>query len=178
MERVRQNFGPVFLYFPGYDRDGFFNQRLDIGCLLTQHVDGAARVESAHDHIDPGSAELPSQIEGPWKLVGLDSHQSHDQLGGTVPAPADNFFYREFFCSLVKGDDLYTKGTEYATPFYLFGQTVQDVERVAREHAFPKANHITVVVVLGGFDQDNAEFFQRQLCRWLLERIMLAHKLT
>jgi hypothetical protein len=34
---------------------------------------------------------------------------------------------------------------------------VQDVKRVTREHAFPKANDIPVVVVLGGFDQDNAE---------------------
>src|SRR5882724_3228398 len=178
MERVRQNFGPVILYFPGYDRDGFFNQRLDIGFLIAQHVDGAARVESADDHIDPGSAELSSQVEGPWKLVGLDSHQPDHKLGRTAPAPADNFFYREFFCSLVKGDDLYPKGAEYTTAFYLFGQTVQDVERVAREHAFPKANHITVVVVLGGFDQDDTEFFERQLWRWLPERIMPARKLT
>jgi hypothetical protein len=74
MKRVRQDLRPVFLYFPGYDRDRFFNHRLDIGFLIAQHVDGAARVESADDHIDPGSAELPSQVEGPWKLVGLDSH--------------------------------------------------------------------------------------------------------
>jgi hypothetical protein len=46
---------------------------------------------------------------------------------------------------------------------------VQDVERVAREHAFAKANHITVVVVLGGLDQDDAEFLERQLSDWLLE---------
>src|ERR1700752_4961004 len=109
MERIRQNCGPAFLDFSRYDRDGFSNQRLDIGFLIAQHVDGAARMESAHDHIDPGSSELPSQVEGPWKLVGLDSHHPHHKLGRTAPAPADNFFYREFFCSLVKGNDLYIK---------------------------------------------------------------------
>jgi hypothetical protein len=31
-------------------------------------------VEAADDHIDPGSAELPGQIECPWKLIGLDPH--------------------------------------------------------------------------------------------------------
>jgi len=72
MERVRQDLRPVLLDFPGYDRDGFFNQRLDIRFLVAQHVVGAAGVESADDDVDPGSAELPSQVEGPWKLVGLD----------------------------------------------------------------------------------------------------------
>src|SRR5712692_6261493 len=178
MQRVRQNFGPVLLDFTGYDRDGFFNQRLDVGFLIAQHIDGAAGVESADDHIDPGSAELPSQIECPWKLVGLDPHQSHDKLRRGAPAPVDNFFYREFFRSLVKGDDLDPKIAEYATAFHLFGQTVQDVESVAREHTFPKANHITVVVVLGGFDQDDPEFFKRRLCRWLLDRLMPTCKLA
>ena len=48
---------------------------------------------------------------------------------------------------------------------------MQDVERVAREHAFPKANHIAVIVVLGGFDQNDAEFLERQLCSRLIDRL-------
>ena len=135
-------------------------------------------MESADDHIDPGSAELPSQVEGPWKLVGLDSHQPHHKLGRTALAPGDNFFYRKFFCSLVKGDDLDSKIAEHATAFHLIGQTVQDVERVAREHAFPKANHITVVIVFGRLDQDDAEFFERQFWCWLVDRLTPACKLA
>src|SRR3989304_7472591 len=178
MERVRQDLRPVLLDFPGYDRDGFFNQRLDLRLLVAQHVDGAAGVESADDHIDPSSPELPSQVEGAWKLIGLDSHQPHDKLDRRAPAPANDFFYGEFFCSLIKGDDLNSKVAEYTIAFYLFGQTVQDVERVAREHTFPEANHIAVIVVLGGFDQNNAEFLKRQLWRRLHDRLTTACKLA
>ena len=110
MERVGQNLRPVFFDFAGYDRDGFFHQGLDVGFLIAQHVDGATGVEAADDDIDPGSAELPGQIECPWKLVGLDPHQPHDELGRRTPAPADNPSYRKFLRSLIKGDDLNLEG--------------------------------------------------------------------
>src|SRR5438128_9539924 len=119
MEPIRQDLRPVLFDFPRYNRDRFFHRRLDIGFLLAQHVDRTTGMESADDHIDPGSAELPSQVEGPWKLVGLDSHQPHHKLGRTALAPGDNFFYRKFFCSLVKGDDLDSKIAEHATAFHL-----------------------------------------------------------
>src|SRR6516164_10374743 len=115
MERIGQNLPPVLLDFTGYDRDGFFDQGLDVGFLIAQHVDGAAGVEAADDDIDPGSAKLPGEIECPWELVGLDSHQPHHQLGRGAPAPADNLSYRKAFGGLVKGDDLYGKIAEDAT---------------------------------------------------------------
>src|SRR6476619_4471329 len=173
MKRVRQNFGPVLLYFAGHDRDGFFHQRFDLRFLLAQHVDRATGMKSTDDHIDAGSTELPSEIEGTWKLIGLDSHQPDDKLGGGAPTPTDYLFNRQFFCSLIKGDNFYIKIAEDAATFHVFGQAVQDIERVAREHAFPKPNHVTIVVVLGGFDQNDAEFFKRQLRRWLLEGLTL-----
>ena len=74
VERVRQDLRPVLLDFAGYDRDGFFNQLLDVRFLLAQHVYGPARVESPHDDIDPGGPELSAQIKGPRKLIGLDPH--------------------------------------------------------------------------------------------------------
>src|ERR671931_2737597 len=127
MERVRENLRPVLLDLARHDRDGFFDQRLDVRLLLAQHIDGAAGVKSPDDHIDAGSAEPPSQVEGPWKLVGLDSNQSHDKLGRKAPAPADNLSYREFFRSLIEGDDLYFKIAERSAVFHRFGQTVQHV---------------------------------------------------
>ena len=95
-----------------------------------------------------------------------------------LPAPADNLSYREFFRSLVKGDDLYRKVAEDAAVFHGFGQTVQNVEGVAREHAFPKANDIPVVVVLGGLDQNDAEFLKRRTGQWLGHRFMFSCKLA
>ena len=124
-------------------------------------------MKAADDDIDTGSAKLAGQIEGPGKLVGLDPHQPHDKLGRRAPAPADNLSYRKAFRSLVKGDDLYRKIAEHSTLFHGFGQTVQDVKRVAREHTFPKANDITLIVVLGGLDQNDAERLKPRLCSWL-----------
>src|SRR6476620_5684859 len=121
MERIGQNLPPVVLDFTGYDGDGFFDQRLDVGLLIAQHIDGAAGVKAADDDSDPGSAKLAGQIEGPGKLVGLDPHQPHDEFGTRVPAPADNLSYREFLRSLVKGDDLYRKVAEYTAVFHGLG---------------------------------------------------------
>src|SRR5574341_1044079 len=96
MQRVGENFRPVLLDFSGYNRDRFSDQRLDLRFLLAQHVDSATGVESADDDIDPCGPELPGHVEGPWKLVGLDSHQSDDKLRSGAPAPADNFFTGSF----------------------------------------------------------------------------------
>src|SRR4030095_16826060 len=124
MERVGQNLRPVLFDFARYDGNGFLHQSLNVGLLIAQHVDGAAGVEAADNHIDPGSAKLPGQIECPGKLVGLDPHQPHDELSSRTPAPADNLSDRKAFRSFVKGDDLYPKVAEYTAVFHLFRYTV------------------------------------------------------
>src|SRR4030095_15810421 len=120
MERVGQNLRPVLFDFARYDGDGFFHQSLDVGLLIAQHVDGAAGVEAADDHIDPGSAELPGQIECPWKLIGSHPRYPRHECCGRTLAPADNLSYREFFRSFVKGNDLDLKVAEYTTFFHCF----------------------------------------------------------
>ncbi len=152
MERVSEDLSPVVFDFTGNDRNGFLHQRLDIRFLITQHIDRPTGVEAADNDIDSRGAKFSRQFEGPGKLVGLDSHQTHDELGRRAPAPANDFSYRKFLRGLVEGNDLDGEIAEYATSFHLLGQAMQDVERVAREDALPKTNHITVVVVLGGFD--------------------------
>jgi len=88
------------------------------------------------------------------------------------------FFYWQLFRSFVKGDDLNIKVAEDAAALHLFGQTMQDIQRIARQHAFPKTNHIAIVVVFGRLDQDNSKLFERQRSRWLAQRFSRNRRVT
>jgi hypothetical protein len=125
-------------------------------------------MKPADDHIDSRSAEAASEIEGPWKLIRLDSHQADDEPGKGPPAPANDVFHWEFFRRLVKSSDLDVKVPEHAAGFHLLRETVKNVERVTREDAFPKTNDITVVIIFGGLDENNAEVLEGKLRRRLL----------
>ncbi len=102
MESIRQNLRPVPFNLTGHDRNGFSYQSLDLRFLLAQHIDGTAGVKSSDDYIDTCRPELPGQVKGPWKLVGLDTHQPYDDLGRRATAPTYDFLYWELFCGLVK----------------------------------------------------------------------------
>ena len=48
---------------------------------------------------------------------------------------------------------------EHTALFDIFGQAMENVERIARQHAFPKTNDVAVIVILGGLDQNDMKFF-------------------
>jgi len=93
------------------------------------------------------------------KLVGLHANQANEQRGAGLLAPANYFLERHFFRGLIEGRYFDGQVAENPARFDVLGQTVQNVEGVARQHSFPKANYVTVVVVLGRLDQNDMEFF-------------------
>lgn len=96
-------------------------------------------------------------MERPWELVGLNADEPYDELGVRPPAPPNDSLHGDFFSRLIEGRDRDLKITEHPVPFQIFGQAVQHIEGVAREHPLPKTYDVALLVVLGRFDQDDLE---------------------
>ena len=66
---------------------------------------------------------------------------------------------RNFLGGFIEGGDFDGELAEHPALSDILGQAMQDVERIARQHAFPKTNQVAVVVVLGWLDQNDMKFF-------------------
>ena len=106
----------------------------------------------------PG-AKLARHVDGAGKLIGLHADHADQQGGARFFAPTDDFAHRYLFGGFIEGGHFNVELAEYAPLFEIFGQAMQDVERIARQHAFPKSNQIAVIVVLGRLDQYDVESF-------------------
>ncbi len=158
MQKVCEDGFPFTFDFTGHDADAVAKKFLDLGLLVAQHIDGAAGMEAAHDHRDVFRAKQPRHVDGTGKLVGLHTDHAHQQFSARLLAPADNLFDRHFFGGFIEGGDFDVELAEQPALFDILGQAMQDVERVARQHAFPKTNQVAVIVILGRLDQNDMKF--------------------
>ena len=120
--------------------------------MVAQHIDRAAGVKTAHYDADSLGPERLCHVHGAGKLVGLDADQANEQLRARRLAPPDNFFQWHLFRGFIKSGDINRHGSENAPRLDVFGETMEHVQSVARQDAFPKTNHVTFVVVFGRFD--------------------------
>ncbi len=148
---------PLAFDFAGNHRNTFVQQFLYVRLLSAEHVDRAAGVKAAHDHGDALGFELTRHVEGAGKLIGLHADQANQQVGARLLAPANDFVDGNFFGGFIEGRHDDGQGAEHSAFPYVFGQAVQNIEGVARQHSFPEADDVTVVVVLRGLDQDDVE---------------------
>src|SRR5262249_19111122 len=144
----------------GDRRDTLTKKLLNVGLLLAQHRDCAARVEAADHNVDAVRAELSREVERARELVRLDADETHEKLRARAAAPADDFIYRKSLGGFIVGDDLDVDVAQRAAPLNVVREAVKNVQRVAWQNAFPEADHIAVVVVLGRLDQDDAKFIE------------------
>src|SRR6185503_21489 len=70
-------------------------------------------------------------------------------------AQAKNLFEGHLFSGLIEGGHLDRQGTEHSTRPDVLGEAMQHVESIARQHALPKPDYVTIVIVLGGLDQND-----------------------
>ena len=100
----------------------------------------------------PSAPEGFCHVHGAGKLIGLDADQADEQFGARRFAPADNFCQRHLFGGFIESRDLDRQGSENSPRLDIFGEAMEHIQRVARQDAFPKTNHVTLVVVFGRFD--------------------------
>ncbi len=159
MQIIGENAFPFSLDFTGNNANALAVKLLDVGFLIAQHIDRAAGMKTAHDHRHARGSEGPGHVHGSGKLVGLDADEADQKLGAGLLAPANNFSERYFLRGLIKGRDFDRQGAEHLACFDVFGETVQHVERVARQDSLPKTDDISIIVILGGLDQNDMKFF-------------------
>ena len=105
----------------------------------------------------PCGAKLSRHIDGAGKLIGLHADHANQQFGAGLFAPANDFADGYLFGGLVEGGHFNVELAEHSPFFDIFGQAMQHIERIARQHALPKADQIAVIVILGRLDQNDHE---------------------
>ena len=98
------------------------------------------------------------KIASAGELVGLDTHEADDGFRAMPELGAADARDRNFVDGFIEEMDFDVPGV--ADAFLLdnvFGEPGEAREGVAREHATPMADNVTIVVVLGGLDQVEIE---------------------
>ena len=97
---------------------------LNVGLLVAHHVDGAAGVEAPHNYVEPGRAKLPAHVQCSRILIGLNTHQSDNDFGSGMTAPADDFLDRDLLGGFIEPTDLDRHAAEDLTVLDRLGEAV------------------------------------------------------
>src|SRR2546421_3018867 len=74
---MAQQVFPLGFYLASDDSHPQIQHLLDIRRGVMEQGDRATDVDAANDHVHPCSSEGPCQVNSPWILVRLYSHQTH-----------------------------------------------------------------------------------------------------
>lgn len=75
-----QQIREMVLGFAGEERDAQIQRLVQLGRPLGQHRQTAADMEATDGDLDTGGAEAACQVQGPWKLVGLNTHETDESM--------------------------------------------------------------------------------------------------
>ncbi len=155
---IPQNALEVLLSLAGKDRDAQIQSLLDLRRHLGQHRETAADVEAADTHREPGGSQGSCEVNGPWKLVGLNTDQRHQPLAPSRPDLPDDPLRSDPAIGLVErgGDDV-NLVSEHPTVLAVEGKAVENRQRVRRDVRAEPLDHVSVVIVMGRFDQVEAK---------------------
>ncbi len=144
----------MLLGLAGEEGDAQIQGLLQLGRQAGQHGQGAADMEAADGHRQSSGAEAPRQVQGAGVLVGLDPHQA-DQATPAVGLEApDDASHRDPGVGLVIGLDG-NPDIRAQDPLLVgdAGQTVEGGQGVGGNPGLAPLDDITLVVIVGGFDQ-------------------------
>ena len=124
----------VLLGLAGKDRDAQIQSLLDLRGHLGQHRETAADVEAADAHLDPGGSQASCEVNGPWKLVGLNADQRHQPPApGSPDLPADLLRFDPAVGLVESGDDDVDMVSEHPTVLAVQGEAVENRQRIRRD---------------------------------------------
>ncbi len=136
------------------------SQRLRLAQLrrhLRQHGQAARHVKAANGHIRAGRSKTAGEIQGAGKLIGLHAGQT-DEAMTRRPDLRGDFFGADAGVGLVIDENFQRHiGAERLAATAVLGDGVQGRQGIGGNGGTQPLHHITVVVVMRGFDQMQLE---------------------
>ncbi len=117
----------------------------------------AADVKAAHHHVEAFGQKLPREVAGAHKLIGLHAGERDQHARARTPQLAAEPTRVDAVHSFVERQDPDRQRAERAVSHRIVRQSVEATERVARQRAAPVTDHVAVLVIAGGADQDNRQ---------------------
>ena len=115
-------------------------------------------MKSPDQDLQTTSPKTPGNIGGSRKLVGLNTDKRDDcPASGALIGP-DDPVDRYFLYRVVEDFDSHFKfvAKNLAT-IQILSETMETGKRIVRQDAAPMADYVPLVIVFGGFNQDNGK---------------------
>jgi hypothetical protein len=118
--------------------------------------------KSPDQDLQSSSPKTPGEVCGSRKLVRLDTDKRDDCPAAGTPVGPDDFVDRHFLYRIIQYLYSYFKiVAKNLAAIQIFSETAETGERVARQDTAQMADHIALIIVFGGLNQDNGKVFAR-----------------
>jgi hypothetical protein len=158
LEGISKDIPPGFFHLTLHDGDAEIQQLLNFRGHVLKERKHAADVKSPNENLKSSCPEIPGKVGRPGKLVGLDSGQDDDGSPVGRPVGFNNPAHGNFFNGIVEDlDSKFDSLAKQLPPRNILGKAGQAGECVAREYAPKVTNHVSIIIVFGWLDEDDAE---------------------
>src|SRR5262249_39214567 len=158
---VTQQVTPSFFDLAFDDGHAVVHELLNVLRNLREQRQIAANVKAANEDGQASAAENAGEIAGAGKLIGLHAYEADDRLGVGDGLRTADALDGNLVDSFVEQMDVHTHVfAKSLSCDDLVGERGQTRQGVAGQDATPVAHHVTIVVVLGRFDEVEMDFFQ------------------
>ena len=154
---LHQHFKPAF-NFAGENADPEFARKVEIDGFSVEHGNAARHVKPADDDRDAGLAKWPRDVERPRVLVALHADQPDEAEAAGFSKAADQFRNFDARIGLVDGVDFDVDvRAKHSALRAVERDAVEGGKRVRRQQPAPPPDDISVVVIMGRFDEHDME---------------------
>ena len=148
----------ALLGLAGEERDAELLRLAHVLRHLRQHGDAAGDVEAADADRQPGGQELPRQVDGARKLVGLHADQTDQRPAALLADLADDPVRAYAPVGFVVGMQAdFDAGSQHVAALGVHRQAVEAGERVGRDGRAEPLDGIAVVIVMRRLDHHEME---------------------
>ena len=128
---------------------------MDLGWNFRQHGEAAAYVKPPNAHRYIRSAQRSGNVHGAWKLVRLHANERHQPTFAARPNGARHTLRPDARVDLVLNGDLdFHLVAEHSTVDALARDAIQGRKRIGRDDRSHPLDDVTIIIVMGGFDQE------------------------